>query len=153
MDVQWNDRRGGCTCTKDGEQLPPHRAVVQTIAGICSHRMYPASQVNDVFPNRIGDVLVAELLATTMTMWREHRDTGDAVDHIFAFMVVTKGGSSFLLSRQDDEAFPYLYWNMCGEAISDVAKSEPIFNYGFHSRMSIMDYIIREIGGKSPGDF
>jgi hypothetical protein len=145
MNVQWNDRHGGCACKmEEATELPSAGDPVASVAGICSHRMNPPSLVSDFFPIRNGKVTVSELLTIVMTMWSDHLDTNDAIDHIFAFMVVAESGESFLLSRQDDEDWPFLYWNMCGEAVSDTA-SEPLFNYGFHTRVSVPEYVLSEI--------
>jgi hypothetical protein len=145
--VEWNPRRGGCTCKESTMgKSPTATAKVATVANICTHGMNHPRTVEEMFKGSPDKATFASLLVGIMGLWAVAFHSGEDPEHVFAYMVTMEDGDSVLRSRDDDEHMPHLYWNMCDTAVSD-RYSEPIFNYGFHTRISVLDYVCSEMIG------
>jgi hypothetical protein len=145
MNIEWNLRRGGCSCDQaKATKLPKNKALVATVANVCAHGMNDPATVVEMFKVAPSEVTFAAVVGSIINLWSVAVFADEEPEHVFAYMIAMENGDSVLPSRDDQENEPHFYWNMCDTAESD-QYSEPLFNYGFHTRISVLEYVLSEL--------
>lgn len=145
MNIEWNLRQGGCACKQaKAAKLPKNKAIVATVANVCAHGMNDPASVAEMFKVAPTEVSFAAVVGSIINLWSVAVFSDEEPEHVFAYMITMENGDSVLLSRDDNDVEPHFYWNMCGTAESD-DHSEPLFNYGFHTRVSVLEYVLSEL--------